>query len=161
MAASPCGTIRSVRVLQEGTIRSKFSCTTGLLHSAAMKFSLIVAVVLLALAQGSFAQDVSDLESLGRYFEEMKNKMVQDMTEIIRNQDLANQAQTFMEEKKTQLEPLVAQIQEQLKTVAASVEEQIKPLAANVQAQLQVDNFKQQMESIFKKLTEQTMAIDN
>ncbi|KAF1381679.1 hypothetical protein PFLUV_G00156450 [Perca fluviatilis] len=160
-AASPCGTIRSVRVLQEGTIRSKFSCPTGLLHSAAMKFSLIAAVVLLALAQGSFAQDVSDLESLGRYFEEMKNKMVQDLTEIIRNQDLANQAQTFIEEKQTQLEPLVAQIQEQLKTVAASVEEQIKPLAANVQAQLQVDNFKQQMESIFQKLTEQTKAIGN
>ncbi len=98
----------------------------GLLHSAAMKFSLIAAVVVLALAQGvtlnkkyiifvcdravknwltvffffcpwkptgSFAQDASDLERLGQYFEEMKNKMTQDLTEIIRSQDLTNQAQ--------------------------------------------------------------------
>ncbi|XP_034747140.1 type-4 ice-structuring protein LS-12-like [Etheostoma cragini] len=126
-----------------------------------MKFCLIAAVVLLALAQGSFAQDASNLESLTRYFEEMKNKMVQELTGIISNQDLANQAQTFMEDKKTQLEPLFSQIQEQLKTVSASVEEQIKPLAASVQAQLQSDNFKQQLESIFQKLTEQTKAIDN
>ena len=35
--------------------------------------------------------------------------------------------------RKTQLEPLVAQVQEQVKTIAANVEEQIKPMAANVQ----------------------------
>ncbi|XP_044027161.1 type-4 ice-structuring protein LS-12-like [Siniperca chuatsi] len=128
-----------------------------------MKFSLIAAVVVLALAQGSFAQDVADLERLGQYFEEMKNKMTLDLTEMIQNQDLANQAQTFMEDKKTQLEPLAAQIQEQLKTVATNVEEHIKPLAANVQAQIQpmVDNFQKQVEAIFQKLTEQARAVGN
>ncbi|XP_068432256.1 type-4 ice-structuring protein LS-12 [Clinocottus analis] len=128
-----------------------------------MKFSLIATIVLLALAQGSFAQDAADLERLGQYFEEMKTKLIQDMTEIIRNQDLANQAQAFVEDKKAQLEPLVAQIQEQLKTVATNVEEQIKPLTANVQAQLQpqIDSFQQQMEAILKKLTDKTMAIGN
>ncbi|MBB1489812.1 hypothetical protein, partial [Oceanospirillum sediminis] len=110
-----------------------------------MKFSLIVAVVVLALAQGSFTQDATtELEKLGQYFEQMKNKMVQDLTEIVRNQDLANQAQT-------QLQPLVAQIQEQLKTVATNVEEQIKPLTANVQgeAQVQLEAFKTQLQTIF------------
>ncbi|XP_068590427.1 type-4 ice-structuring protein LS-12-like [Cebidichthys violaceus] len=145
-----------MRVPQESTIQSNFSCSTGLLHSAAMKFSLIATIVLLGLAQGSFAQDAADLEKLGQYFEDMKNKLVQDMTELIRNQDLANQAQS-------QIQPIVAQIQEQLKTVATNVEEQIKPLTANMQAQLkpQIDSFQKQMEAIFQKLTEQTMALGN
>ncbi|XP_034401386.1 type-4 ice-structuring protein LS-12 [Cyclopterus lumpus] len=128
-----------------------------------MKFSLIATIVLLALAQGSFAQDAADLERLGQYFEEMKTKLIQDVTEIIRSQDLTNQAQAFVEDKKTQLQPLVAQIQEQMKTVATQVEEQIRPMTANVQAKLQpqIDSFQQQMEAIFKKLTDQTMAIAN
>ncbi|XP_035537008.1 type-4 ice-structuring protein LS-12-like [Morone saxatilis] len=124
-----------------------------------MKFSLIVAVVVLALAQGSFAQEVTDLERLGQYFEEMKNKMTLELTEIINKQDLASQAQNIQ----TQLEPLAAQIQEQLKTVATNVEEQIKPMATEMQAQIQpmVDNFQKQVEAIFQKLTEQARAIGN
>lgn len=42
---------------------------------------------------GSFAQEAFNLEKLGQYFEEMRNKMTQELTEIIRNQDLTNQAQ--------------------------------------------------------------------
>ncbi|XP_023267880.1 type-4 ice-structuring protein LS-12-like [Seriola lalandi dorsalis] len=128
-----------------------------------MKFSLIAAVVLLALAQGSFAQDVSDLEKLGQYLEELKNKMTLELTEIIRNQDLTNQAQTFLEDKKTQLEPLASQLQDQLRTAAASVEEQIKPLAVNMQAQIQpmVDNFQKQMEALIQRMTENAQPIDN
>ncbi|XP_054461761.1 type-4 ice-structuring protein LS-12-like [Anoplopoma fimbria] len=128
-----------------------------------MKFSLIATIVLLALAQGSFAQDAVDLDRLGQYFEEIKTKLVHDVTEIISNHEMSNQAQTFMEDSKTQLEPLVAQIQEQLRSVATNVEEQIKPLAANVQAQLkpQIDIFQKQMEVIFQKLREQTMALGN
>uniref|UniRef100_A0A671TN57 Type-4 ice-structuring protein LS-12-like n=1 Tax=Sparus aurata TaxID=8175 RepID=A0A671TN57_SPAAU len=98
-----------------------------------MKLSLIVAVAVLALAHGSFAQDATDLQKIGQYFEEMKNKMTQDLTEFMRSQDLTSQAQSLQ----TQLEPLASQVQEQLKTVAASVEEQIKPMAASVQAQIQ------------------------
>ncbi|XP_071357019.1 type-4 ice-structuring protein LS-12-like [Trachinotus anak] len=128
-----------------------------------MKFSLIAAVVLLALAQGSFAQDASDLEKLGQYFEQLKNKMTQELTEILRNQDLASQAQTFLEDRKTQLEPLASQVQDQLRNAAANVEEQIKPLAASVQAQLQpmVDNFQKQMEAILQRMTENARAIGN
>ncbi|XP_053190891.1 type-4 ice-structuring protein LS-12-like [Scomber japonicus] len=128
-----------------------------------MKFTLIATLVVLALAQGSFAQDMADLERLGQYFEEMKTKMTMELTEMIRTQDLAQQAQTFMEDKKTQLEPLAAQIQEQLKSVSTTVEEQIKPLAASVQAQIapMVEDFQKQMEAILVRLTEQTKAIGN
>ncbi|XP_073319273.1 type-4 ice-structuring protein-like [Pagrus major] len=120
-----------------------------------MKLSLIVAVAVLALAHGSFAQDATDLQKIGQYFEEMKNKMTQDLTAFLENQDLTSQAQSIQ----TQLEPLA----EQLKTVAAGVEEQIKPMAASVQAQIapMVTEFQKQMETIFQQLTEQAKAIGN
>ncbi|XP_074470161.1 type-4 ice-structuring protein LS-12-like [Sebastes fasciatus] len=127
-----------------------------------MKFSLIAAVVLLALAQGSFAQDMPDLERLGQYLEEMKTKMVQDLTEILRNhEDLANQAQTFVADRKTQLEPLVAQMQEQVKTIAANVEEQIKPMAANVQTQFQpqLTSLFKMVEGLVERIKEQNLAL--
>merc|ERR1712035_181161 len=109
------------------------------------KLSLIVAVVVLALAQGSFAQDVTDFGRLTQYFEEMKNRMTQELTDLIRNQDLQTQAQNIQ----TQLEPLVAKVQEQMRTAAANVEEQLKPMATNVQ---------KQVESIMQTLTEQAKA---
>lgn len=70
---------------------------------------------------------------------------------------------TFLEDKKTQLEPIVAQVQEQLRTAATNMEEQIKPLAENVQAQVQpmVDNFKVQMEALIQRLVENARAIGN
>ncbi|NP_001290217.1 antifreeze protein type IV precursor [Notothenia coriiceps] len=128
-----------------------------------MKFSLIAAVVLLALAQGSFAQDSADLEKLGRYLEDMKDKMVRELTDIINTHDLANQATSFVNEKKIQLEPLVAQIQEQLQAVASNAEAQIKPLAANVQAQFQpqIDSFQQQIDAIMQQLTRPAAPIAN
>ncbi|KAM8841573.1 type-4 ice-structuring protein LS-12-like [Spinachia spinachia] len=150
-------------VRQESTIRSNFSGSTSHLQSAIMNYSLIATIVVLALAQGGFAQEASDLERLGQYFDEIKTKLIADMTEIIRSQDVTNQAQTFIEDRKTQLQPLVAQIQEQLRIAATNVEEQIKPMTANVQAQFQpqIDNFQKQMEAVFQKLTEQTLALAN
>ncbi|XP_019957605.1 type-4 ice-structuring protein [Paralichthys olivaceus] len=124
-----------------------------------MKFSLIAAVALLALAQGSFAQDAADLEKITQYFENLKNKMTEDVTAFLTNQDVANQAQTFMQERKTQLEPLATQIQEQLRAAATKFEEHITPLAANVQPV--VENFQQQMEALVQKLMEKTRSISN
>ncbi|XP_071770830.1 type-4 ice-structuring protein-like [Centroberyx gerrardi] len=129
-----------------------------------MKFSLIAAlVVVLALAQGSLSAEVSDLEKIGQYFEDMKSKLTQELTDNIRVQELANQAQTFLEDKRTQLEPVATQFQDQMRTVAASVEEQLKPLAATVQAQVQplVDDFQKQMQDILQKLMDQAKAIGN
>ncbi|XP_034561100.1 type-4 ice-structuring protein LS-12-like [Notolabrus celidotus] len=162
-AVSVLRTIRGPRVLQKSTIRSKFSCRTGPVPSAAMKFILIAAVALLALAQGSSAQDATDLEKLTQYFEEMRTKLTHDLTELINNQDLANQAKTFISDGQAQLEPLAAQVQEKLRTVATNVEEQIKPMAANVQAQVQpmMENFQQQVQAILQKLMDQTQAIGN
>lgn len=36
---------------------------------------------------------MADLERLGQQFEELKNKMTLELTELLRNQDLTNQAQ--------------------------------------------------------------------
>ncbi|XP_041811996.1 type-4 ice-structuring protein LS-12-like [Chelmon rostratus] len=113
-----------------------------------MKFSLIVAVVVLALAQGSFAQDVGNLEGAGQYLEEMKNKMAQELTQILRNPEFANQAQNIQ----TQLEPLATQIQEQIKTVAANVEEQMRPM---------FDKLQKQIEAILQTITDQARPVSN
>merc|ERR1712002_1204084 len=121
------------------------------LQTSAMKFSLIAAIVVLALAQGSLSAEVPDLERIGQYFEEMKNKLTQELTDTIRVQELA-QAQTFIQDQKTQLEPVASQFQEQLKSVAATLEEQFKPLAANAQAQFQpmINDFNKQMQDILQ-----------
>lgn len=128
-----------------------------------MKYSLIATIVVLALAQGSFAQEATDVEKITQYFEEMKDKMAKELTAIVSNQDLSSQAQTFLQDQKTQLEPLAAQIEEQLKSASATVEKQILPLAENVKAQIEpmIANFQTQMEELFKKLTDQTKAIAN
>ncbi|XP_054619339.1 type-4 ice-structuring protein LS-12-like [Dunckerocampus dactyliophorus] len=129
-----------------------------------MKFSIIAAFVVFALAQGSLAQDATgELQRISQYFEEMKNKMTQQLTDFVRTHDLNSQAQTFLEEQKAQFEPLVAKIQEQLQSIATSVEGQVQPMAANVQAQIEpmVQRFQEQMEAIVKQLTEQAKAITN
>ncbi|KAM3858500.1 uncharacterized protein ACN63O_018074 [Diretmus argenteus] len=112
---------------------------------------------------GSLSAEVPDIEKIAQYFEDMKTKLTQELTETIQAQDLASKAQTFLDERRTQLEPIVAQIQEQLKSAAANVEEQIKPMAANVQSQVQplVDDFQRQVEAILRKLMDQTKAIAN
>ncbi|KAM4631178.1 uncharacterized protein ACJ7VT_000687 [Polymixia lowei] len=128
------------------------------LQPATMKYTLIAAFVVLALAQGSLSAE-TDIEKMTQFFEDMKTKLVataQEMSETIRVQDLASQAQTH-------LEPLATQIQEQLKPFAATVEEQLKPLATNVQAQIQpmVQNFQNQMEEMFRQLMTQAKAVGN
>uniref|UniRef100_UPI0025A0F9BC hypothetical protein n=1 Tax=Klebsiella pneumoniae TaxID=573 RepID=UPI0025A0F9BC len=141
----------------------KFSCDTGLLQSAAMKFSLIAAIVLLALAQGSFAQHATELENFSQYFEELKNKMTQELTALINNPELASQAQTFLAEKKSQLEGIASQVHDQLRNTASNMEEQVKPLAANVQAQMQplFENLQKQIEAIGQRLAENAQPAAN
>ncbi|TMS18063.1 type-4 ice-structuring protein LS-12 [Larimichthys crocea] len=124
-----------------------------------MKFSLIVAVVVLALAQGSFAEELPSLERLSQYFEEIKNKMTQELTEIIQSQDLTNHAQNIQ----THLEPLAAKFQEQLKTVATNMEDQIKPMAAGIGSQIQpmIQDFQAQIEPLLRRLADQAKAVTN
>ncbi|CAI5690836.1 unnamed protein product [Oreochromis niloticus] len=134
-------------------------CCAGLIQSAVMKFSLIVAVVVLALAQGSFAQEAFNLDNLSQYFEDLRNRMPQDLGEIIRNPDLVNQARTFLEERKAQLEPLATQVQEQLRAASTNVEEQLKPLATQLQPMF--ENLQRQVEAMVQKMREQAAAISN
>uniref|UniRef100_A0A3Q1GK09 Type-4 ice-structuring protein LS-12-like n=1 Tax=Acanthochromis polyacanthus TaxID=80966 RepID=A0A3Q1GK09_9TELE len=94
-----------------------------------MKFSLIAAVVVLALAQGSFAQDASDLEKLTTYFEEVKNTMTAKMTELMNHQDVANHADNI----RTQLEPLTAKLRETVTNLQA----QAQPVVENLQKQME------------------------
>ncbi|CAG5885189.1 type-4 ice-structuring protein-like [Menidia menidia] len=126
-----------------------------------MKFFLLAAVALLALAHGSVAQDAADLQKLSQYLDEMKAKVAQDLGQILGNPDLAGQAQTFLEENKKKLEPLAAQVQEQLKSATSNMDETLRPLAEQMQAQVQpmIEDFQKQMEGIFQKLTQQAKAI--
>uniref|UniRef100_A0A667XL62 Apolipoprotein A-IV a n=1 Tax=Myripristis murdjan TaxID=586833 RepID=A0A667XL62_9TELE len=112
---------------------------------------------------GSRAAQATELENISQFFENLKNKLTQDLTDAIQVQEVASQAQTFVENKRTELEPVVSQIQDQLRTAAAKVEEQLKPLAENMQAQVQpmVDDFQKQMEDILNKLIGQARAIGN
>merc|ERR1712035_62966 len=106
-----------------GTIRSNVSCVAGLLQSAAMKFTLIAAVVLLALAQGSFAQEATDLEKLTQYFDLLKEK-VSEVAAHLQSQQLATDVQTFMNDRRVEIEPLAAKLQEQVGSAAANVQTQ-------------------------------------
>uniref|UniRef100_A0A3P8WAS5 Type-4 ice-structuring protein LS-12-like n=1 Tax=Cynoglossus semilaevis TaxID=244447 RepID=A0A3P8WAS5_CYNSE len=113
-----------------------------------MKFTLIAAVVLLALAQGSFAQDAN--LDIVKYFEDFRTKLTQDMATLVGNPELATQTENFLQEKKTQLEPLAAKIQEQVKTVAANAQAQFQPMMESLQTQ---------MEDFFQRLTEQRKKV--
>nr|ATQ63802.1 putative antifreeze type 4 protein [Oreochromis niloticus] len=124
-----------------------------------MKFSLIVAVVVLALAQGSIAQEASNLDNISQYFEDVRNRMPQDLGEIISNPDLVNHVRTFLEERKAQLEPLATQVQEQLRAASTNVEEQLKPLATQLQPMF--ENLQRQVEAIVQKMREHAAAISN
>ncbi|XP_041664925.1 type-4 ice-structuring protein-like [Cheilinus undulatus] len=124
-----------------------------------MKYILIAAVALLALAQGSFAQEATDLEKLTQYFETMKTQL----TEFINNHQLADQAQSFLSERSAAMEPTVTQIKEQLRATFASAQDQIRPLAENVQAQAQpmMDEFQSQVQELLNRFMDQTQALRN
>ncbi|XP_011479073.3 type-4 ice-structuring protein-like [Oryzias latipes] len=70
-----------------------------------MKLSIIAAVVVLALAHGTFADELDDL------LKDVHAKMSKDFSDIINNPEVKSQAQLFLDEKRGQLEPAVEQIQ--------------------------------------------------
>uniref|UniRef100_H3CUT1 Antifreeze protein type IV n=1 Tax=Tetraodon nigroviridis TaxID=99883 RepID=H3CUT1_TETNG len=122
-----------------------------------MKVAVIVAVALLALAQGSFGQEASEVEKLGQYIDTLKTQILSS----VNAQFLTTQpATTFhlcpRRTLQSQLEPVAAQLQEQLKSFTTSLEEQIKPMATNVQAQIQpmVQSFQDQITTFIKQLGE-------
>ncbi|XP_061521566.1 type-4 ice-structuring protein LS-12-like [Phycodurus eques] len=124
---------------------------------------LIAAFVVIALAQGSLAQDTVDLETLSQKFEDIKNQMTAQLNRLINTQDLSTQAQAFLEEQKKQFEPMLANIQQQLRTAATSVHEQIEPMTTNFQSQMEpvMQKFQEQMEAILEQVTQQAKALTN
>ncbi|XP_049457862.1 type-4 ice-structuring protein LS-12-like [Epinephelus fuscoguttatus] len=123
-----------------------------------MKFSLIVAAAMLALAQAA-----PSLDGIQLHLKQIGDKMVEALTEITQNNNLTDQAYTLGQGSKTQLEPVVTKIEEQLRTVATHMKEQIQPLAANLQTDIEshMGNFQRQMEAIIQQLTGLTKATDD
>uniref|UniRef100_A0A8C9YIJ4 Antifreeze protein type IV n=2 Tax=Sander lucioperca TaxID=283035 RepID=A0A8C9YIJ4_SANLU len=171
---------RGNRLADVARLGKSLSCS-----SAAMKFSLVAAlVVVLAVAYGTEAGSVvkrdaqTDLEKLTQLINDMSASITsatQDMVEKVKALEVTNTAQTYIEESRAQIQPLVdkvqaeaAKLQEQVKPYIANIEDQIKPLTDNFQAQVQplTDNFQAQvqpltdmMEKFFQQVMDQTKAL--
>ncbi|XP_022602148.1 type-4 ice-structuring protein LS-12-like [Seriola lalandi dorsalis] len=150
-----------------------------------MKFSLVAAlVVVLAVAHGSEAvslvkRDIqSDVDRITKLINDMSASITtatQDMVEKVKALEVTNTAQTYMEDSRAKIQPLVdkvqaeaAKLQEQVKPFIANIEDQIKPLTENLNAQVKplTDNFHTQvkpltdmMEKFFQQVMDQTKAL--
>ncbi|XP_071327039.1 type-4 ice-structuring protein LS-12-like [Trachinotus anak] len=150
-----------------------------------MKFSLVAAlVVVLAVVHGSEAVSLvkrdlqSDVDRLTKLISDMSASITtatQDMVEKVKALDVTNTAQTYMEDSRAKIQPLVdkvqaeaAKLQEQVKPFIANIEDQIKPLTQNLNAQVKplTDNFHAQvkpltdmMEKFFQQAMDQTKAL--
>ncbi|KAK5602001.1 hypothetical protein CRENBAI_017972 [Crenichthys baileyi] len=134
-------------------------CRTGLFKSAAMKLFLIAALLVLALTHGSFAQDGA--ERMSQYLQNIKAKINQDFQEFMGHQELQDKAESFLEDRQMELEPLAAKIQDQLqdlKVAATNMEEQIKPLTAKVKEQVNplIYSLQEKMEAMLQTLAKHT-----
>ncbi|XP_042280736.1 type-4 ice-structuring protein LS-12-like [Thunnus albacares] len=150
-----------------------------------MKFSLVAAlVVVLAVAHGTESvslvkRDVqAEVDKITKLINDMSTSITsatQEMVEKVKALEVTNTAQTYMEDSRAQIQPLVekvqaeaAKLQEQVKPFIANIEDQIKPLTDNFNAQVKplTDNFHAQvkpltdiMEKFFKQVMDQTKAL--
>ncbi|XP_074540336.1 antifreeze protein type IV [Halichoeres trimaculatus] len=150
-----------------------------------MKFSLIAALlVVLAIAHGSEAgslvkRDVqADVDKITKVIKEMSASITtatQDMVDKVKAMEMTNTAQTYVEDSKAKIQPLVekfhseaTKLQEQVKPYITNIEEQMKPLTDNFNAQVKplTDNFQAQvkpltdmMEKFFQQVLDQTKAL--
>ncbi|XP_028281910.1 type-4 ice-structuring protein LS-12-like [Parambassis ranga] len=150
-----------------------------------MKFSLVAAlVVVLAVAHGSEAgslvkRDVqSEVDKITQLIKDMSVTLTgatQDMVEKVKALEVTNTAQTYMEDSRAQIQPLVekvqaeaAKLQEQVKPFIANIEDQINPIIDNFNAQVRplTDNVYSQVEPLtdmmgkfFQQVMDQTKAL--
>ncbi|XP_026173476.1 type-4 ice-structuring protein LS-12-like [Mastacembelus armatus] len=150
-----------------------------------MKFSYIAAlVVFLAVAHGSEAVSLvkhdiqSEVDKITKLLNDMSasiSSATQDMVEKVKALEMTNTAQTYMEDSRSQIQPLVdkvqaeaTKLQEQVKPFIANIEDQIKPLTENFNAQVKplTDNFHSQvkpltdmMEMLFQQVMDKTKAL--
>ncbi|XP_057684363.1 type-4 ice-structuring protein LS-12-like [Corythoichthys intestinalis] len=119
-----------------------------------MKF-FIATIVVIALAQETFAQEAINLDVISQKFEELKTKLV----DLLNNQDLGQHTHAILEERKNQIEPMINKAQEQIK----NMKEQIEPLSTNLRAQVQpmLQMFQEQMEATLKLLSDRANVLTN
>merc|ERR1711976_850318 len=146
-----------------GTVRSENPRSKGWsCSSAAMKFSLVAAlVVVLAVAHGTQAVSLvrrdaeSDMDKITRLINDMSASITsatQDMVEKVKTMEVTNTAQTYMEDSRAKIQPLVEKVQAE----AAKLQEQVKPFIVNFRAQ--VKPLTDMMEKFFHQVMDQTKA---
>lgn len=140
-----------------------------------MRFSLVPAVVMvIALACGAKSAALVkretkahlEVDSLIKYIQDISSlmtKTTRHLADVTKTHELTEKANAYIEEGRTQLEPLVHQIQEELKPLAASIKDQLKPMTESMQAQLQPfrDQVQPQLENIWKTLLDATKTSTN
>ncbi|XP_041648688.1 type-4 ice-structuring protein LS-12-like [Cheilinus undulatus] len=150
-----------------------------------MKFSLVAAlVVVLAIAHGSEAgtlvkRDVqAEVDRITGLIKDMSASLTattQDLVEKVKALEVTNTAQTYVEEGRAQIQPLVEKVQAeanklqaQLEPYMANIEEQMKPLTDGFNAQVRplTDNIQEQVkpltdmvEQFLQQVMEQTKAL--
>ncbi|KAM9723799.1 uncharacterized protein ACNS7B_019107 [Menidia menidia] len=150
-----------------------------------MKFSLVSAlVVLLAVSHGSEGLSLvkreapADVEKIAQLLKEMSASVTtatQEMVEKIKALEVTNTAQTYMEDSRARIQPLVdrvqaeaGRLQDSVRPYISNIEEQVKPLTDNLQAQVKplTDNFQAQvkpltdlMEKLFQQVVDQSKAL--
>ncbi|XP_068558277.1 type-4 ice-structuring protein LS-12-like [Cebidichthys violaceus] len=150
-----------------------------------MKFSIIAAlVVVLAVAHGTEAGslvkrdaqiNVSQMTKLIKDMSASITSATQDMVEKVKALEMTNTAQTYAENGRSQIQPLVdkvmaeaTKLQEQVKPLVSNVEEHIRPIMENFNTQVKPlsDNFYGQvkaltdvMEKFFQQVTDSTKAL--
>ncbi|KAM4581416.1 uncharacterized protein PAE49_005973 [Odontesthes bonariensis] len=150
-----------------------------------MKFSLVAALlVVLAVSHDSEALSLvkrdapADVDKITQLIKEMSASVktaTQEMVDKIKALEMTNTAQTYMEDSKAKIQPLVdrvkveaSKLQEQVQPYISNIEEQIKPLTENLSEQVKPlsDNFHAQvkpltdmMEKLFQQVVDQSKAL--
>ncbi|KAE8289191.1 hypothetical protein D5F01_LYC13071 [Larimichthys crocea] len=139
-----------------------------------MKFSLVAAlVVVLAVSHGTEAvslvkRDVqSEVDRIAKILNDM-SAATQEMVEKVKALEVTNTAQTYLEDSKAKILPLVEKVQaeatklqEQVKPFIANIEGQIRPLTDNFNAQVKplADNFQAQVQPLAENLQAQVKPL--
>merc|ERR1712035_116803 len=147
-----------------GTVWSKNPRSQGWsCSSAAMKFSLVAAlVVMLAVAHGTEAvslakRDVqAEVDRITKIINDMSASITtatQEMVEKVKAMEVTNTAQTYIEDSKTKIQPLVDRVQAE----AAKLQEQVKPFIANIEEKIKP--LTDMVEKLFQQVMDQTKAL--
>merc|ERR1711962_1065283 len=148
---------------------SGWSCS-----SAAMKSSLVAALfVVLTVAHVTESvslvkRDVqAEVDKITKLINDMSTSITsatQELVEKVKALKVTNTAQTYMEDSRAQIQPLVDKVQaeaiklqKQVKPYIANIEDKIKPLTNNFHAQ--VKPLTDLMEKFFKQVMDQTKAL--